>query len=710
MKGRLRFMGFLTIAAGLMMVFSPLLSWAEESEKRDYQEYTLGEIVVSGKGSAIRDIGIIDQVTAEEFEAVNADSVADALTYVPGVQVTYGRKYFSSINIHGFDQNRILTMIDGVPYYETKYGGLDMNQVSLEAVSRIDVVKGAPSVLYGPNALGGVVNIITKIPTEKPHFSITAEYGASGLDDAAKVSMSHGRKVGKFNYWLSYAHRQWDSWDVSGDYDPVLGNIVGKAGGTSINNIYIEDGGERLNSDYETDNFWAKLGLEPSDDTKIYVNYHYIKTEKGSPPDIHSARVMPGRNFSQLARIPAYDDWGIDLSAEHSFTDRFNLQGKIYYHNHEDSYRSYNYDFAYATTSRLLRLTDDWNLLSSYKDYIFGGMLLGDYKIADCDTLRFSAHYKKDSHEQRALDTIPFYESIAYTGSFGFENELSAFNGRLSIVAGFSYDWYDVTDAQDDPNDDGNIIALETPGEMDDFNPMIGFTYQATDTVDLFGSIARKTRFPTLDQIYTGNSPNLDLKSENAVNYTAGVRWKHSDLLGMEVAPFFHDISDYITRDQPAAVNPLGQYQNFDEIEMAGVEINTEITPSKNVLLKLGYMYDNASNKSANRVTDEVRNVPEYMFNFSTQVIVPNFKTKFNLTMLYVGPSYYQLPTPDSPNDPVIKNKSYDICNLKITQPFVSNHMEVFLAVNNMFDKDYEPGYGVPASGRSVWLGVTYKF
>ena len=389
MKRKAKFIRLLIVAAALLTASPPLVSWAVETQSKDYQEYTLGEIVVTAQGSVVRDISLSDEVAPPDFEAVSAESVADVLTYVPGVQVTYGRKYLPSITIHGFDQNRILTLIDGVPYYETKYGGLDMNQVSLEGIARIDVVKGAPSVLYGPNALGGVINIITKKPTEKPFFGASAQYSVDGVDNAYVASLSHGREIGIFNYWLSYSHREWDSWDLSDDFKPRVGQIrttplVGK---TVTRNVVIEDGGERLNSDYKTDNFWGKFGIESSKGSEIYVNFHYIKTEKGDTPDLNRVNVFLNTNFSQFSRITAYDDWGIDLSGENALTDYFSLQGKFYYHNHEDEYTSYDNE----TYSRAVAL-------STYKDYIIGGMLLGDYKLVDWDTLRFSIHYKGDSH------------------------------------------------------------------------------------------------------------------------------------------------------------------------------------------------------------------------------------------------------------------------------------------------------------------------
>ena len=686
----------LVIATMLLMAFP--LAMSSAADDKEYEAYSLGEIVVSGKSSVVRDIAISNEVTPEDFEAVNADSVADALTYIPGTRVTYGRKFIPEINIHGFDKQRILTLIDGVPYYETKYGSLDLNQIGLEGVARIDVVKGASSVLYGPNALGGVINIITKkASSEKPVLSATAEYGVDGIDDAYKVALSHGMKKGNINYWVSYLHKEWDSWDLSDDFEPQVGTVTVRpvAGPKTVTNTIIQDEGERANSDYKTDNFWAKFGLEPSEDTEIYVNFHYIQTEKGDPSNIESVKVMPKFDFSQFDRISAYDDWGIDLSAEHAFTDAFSLQGKLYYHDHSDEFESYTDEtFTQAFA------------LSTYNDTILGGMLLGDYQVVDWDALRFSLHYKKDFHEQRDLEGLPFAESEADTASAGLENEMNLLDNKLSIVTGISYDWYDVTKAEEDPNNNGNIIGANTPDTMDAFNPMIGATYQIADRAQLFASVARKTRFPTLDQIYDGNTPNLNLEAETAVNYTAGVSWGFKDLLKLQVAPFFHDISDYITNDAPD--NPLQQSKNYAKVQMKGVEVNLEITPYEDLLFKLGYMANDASNESPQRHSDDVTGVPEYTFNFSMQYTVPGIGTQLNWTMLYMGESFRQLPSPDDPGADIITNGTYTLCNARITQPFLSDRLKAFLAVENLFDENYEPESGFPAPGMRVWLGVKF--
>lgn len=668
--------------------------WAQEGqEPKDFQVYTLGEIVVKGERSAVRDVAITTEVTPENFEATNSFSVPEALTYTPGVVVSTGTKNQANISVHGFGQERMLTLIDGVPYYETNYGKLDLNQISLDSVARIDVVKGAASTLYGANALGGVINIITKKPTEKPSLSVNAEYGVDGLEDPYKVSLSHGMKRGALSYWLSYSHREWDSWELSDDFNPQVGTIRRVPGG--MTSTIIEDGGDRENSDYKTDNFWAKVGLEPSDDTEVYANLHYITTEKGIPPDIDFVPVFYDDYFSRLFRWDKYKDWGIDLSGKHRLTDKWSLQGTLFYHNHKDDLASYD-DLEY--TNRIG--------LSNYQDYIVGGMVLTEFRPVDWDTLKLATNYRGDSHEQRADKSLPFAESFSYTGSVGVENESFFLDNRLSIVVGASYDWYDTEEAESDPNNDGNIIKHDTPDTMDEFNPMVGASYSINDATRVFASVARKTRFPTLNEMFT-DAPNLDLEAETSMNYIAGISWAPGHILEVELSPFYYDISDYITSDLPD--NPDRQYFNYQKVEITGVEFNVVLTVIENLLIKAGYTYTDAKNKSSNRVTDKVEFIPEYKLDLGLRYVIPNLGTKINLTMLNVGESYDQLPTFRNPTDPEEKSDDYTFFNAKITQP-VTDHFEAYLSVDNIFDKDYQPEKYFPAPGRRIWLGASFKY
>ncbi len=192
------------VALGLCLVLCLSFStvWAEEVKKmtgtEGYQVFDLGEIFVTAEQlPAFTEVAVTTEITAEEIQATNSRTVAEALTYVPGVRVSTGRKNEPNIQIRGLDQSRALILIDGVPYYETNYGKLDLNQIPVDNIAKIEIIKGGASVLYGPNALAGVVNIITKKPSEKPYAEIIGEVGENGT---YKLSLSHGMKKGIFNY------------------------------------------------------------------------------------------------------------------------------------------------------------------------------------------------------------------------------------------------------------------------------------------------------------------------------------------------------------------------------------------------------------------------------------------------------------------------------------------------------------------------------
>ena len=110
-----------------------------------------------------------------------------------------------------------------------------------------------------------------------------------------------------------------------------------------------------------------------------------------------------------------------------------------------------------------------------------------------------SLHFKEDSHKERDDAYLPFAESKSYTGSWGLEDEFILVK-NLSLVGGVSYDWFDVTQAQKNvtASGTGNFVrqtSNPTPNTSE-FNPMIGLNYQVVDGTKLFGSAARKTRFP----------------------------------------------------------------------------------------------------------------------------------------------------------------------------------------------------------------------
>jgi iron complex outermembrane recepter protein len=498
---------------------------ARSAEKQDYQAFDLGELYVKGdKIPGVYSITEVTETTPEQFETTHSQTVAEALTYIPGLLVTSGFRNEPTVRIHGFVQNKTLVLIDGVPYYDTARGALDLNSIPLDNVARIEVQKGVSSVLFGPNGLAGVINIITKKPTGRPSVDARAELGDY---ESRRFSLSHGMKVAKVSYWLGYEHLESRGWYLSRDFDPHTTRI--RYAGVShpqlpSSRAVIEDGGVRENSDSKTDALWAKIGIEPNEDSDYYVNFHYISRERGGPASLldDANRVMT--SFSQLFRWPRYDNWGVDVSGQQKVGDRVTFKGKLFYDDHFDNMDSYvypNYTGKYVT--------------GTYKDNILGGSLLSDIKAAETDILRLAYNFRRDVHKERDFAGDYFREAVSYTGSLAIENEFSPIK-NLSLVAGLGYDWFNVTKS---------LYAREKPYD-DHLSPLAGVTYTFDDGTRLFGSWARKIRYPTLNRLYSSSNGNPNLKLEKRDDYVIGTSRNLTRYARGELSFSYHNTKDPI--------------------------------------------------------------------------------------------------------------------------------------------------------------------
>jgi iron complex outermembrane receptor protein len=684
------------IVIALLMGLMVPTAWAEE--ELGAAVYNLGEMVVTGDKPGVKDMAITNEITAEEIKATNAKTVAEALQYVPGIVVTTGVKNQPNISMHGFDSSKILILIDGIPYYETNYGKLDLNKIPASVVSKIEVIKGAPSVLYGTNSEAGVINIITKQGTEKPWAEANVAFGEH---DTHIAEVSHGAQFGALNYWLSFSRQHTLGWRMSDDYDVHEGGYYKwkKINGDKVKTLdhkeIIEDGGFRDNSDYTTNALWTRVGLVRDEESQYFATFHYIDAEHGMPANVDE--VMVQKTFSKgFGRDDNDIDWGIDLSGKQKITDIFTLRGKLFYHNHEDEYVSYNNATSYE--EEIAR--------SRYKDYMTGGSLIADLDLLEWYTARFSGHYRGDSHKERDTCDDPYAESFSYTGSVGMENEFRPVEG-LTAILGASYDWFDVTKAEE--NKDGDIIDNDKPDQLEEFNPMIGASYEFEDTTRLFASIARKTRFPTLSQLYSSKSGNTDLDAEHSINYSLGVTRTMIDWLDVSLEGFYNDVSNWITRDYNTdGSGGMGQYKNEGDVELSGVEVGFKAYPIEDLTLNLTYTYTHARSHNDDAPSDKILDVPEHKVDMGVDYLIPVITTKLHIQGLYMGESYSEVPTAQDPDVDEEKLHDYFILNGRLSKHFLE-YFEGYVEVNNIFDKDYYSEESFPGRGRSFMVGISAK-
>lgn len=146
------------------------------------------EIVVTATRieTELEDVGSsVTVITGEELQAKQYEFVLEALREVPGLSVRRagGRGSQTSIFIRGTDSDHTLLLVDGIQVHDpsSPTGAAEISHMLVENIERIEIVRGPQSTLYGSDAIGGVINIITKKGTGEPAVTVTAEAGSEGM-------------------------------------------------------------------------------------------------------------------------------------------------------------------------------------------------------------------------------------------------------------------------------------------------------------------------------------------------------------------------------------------------------------------------------------------------------------------------------------------------------------------------------------------------
>src|SRR3990167_3971817 len=205
--------------------------------------------------------GNVTVITKEAIEASNAQTVPDILRESLGVSVyNYGTTKSANIDIRGFGEtapSNILVLINDRKINAIDLSGPDLLRIPIGSVERIEIIRGAGSVLYGDNAVGGVVNIITK----------------KGKGDlSGKIGTTYG----------SYDSRS-ENLEISGGYKDALSYYVYSE--------YRDDGGYRSNSNLLSKDFNTRLGYQYSDKLSVDLIGGWHEDDYGLPGGLTDAQL-----------------------------------------------------------------------------------------------------------------------------------------------------------------------------------------------------------------------------------------------------------------------------------------------------------------------------------------------------------------------------------------------------------------------------------
>lgn len=299
-----------------LMSSAMLISWsvrAEDKEKKDKKQMDLGEVVITATKTKkqVKDISsTVEIITREDIAGSDSKSCMDVLNSLPGVFIhktgDFGR---ADIVIRGLGDKgtKVMVLINGMPVKMGLFGCTVTHSLPLNNVERIEVIKGAASVLYGSDALGGVINIITRKPEKGFETDINVSYGSFNVQG---YQVQHGANLGDFNYFVSGDYR---SSDGHVDHSKFSGKDASATFGYKLNDVVSLDFGGKYFKGYKEE------PLRSTDPVSVVANT-WNDYERGN---IDLTASFDWKEWS--AFIKTYTNLG-----EHLFSDGWHSRDYVY--------------------------------------------------------------------------------------------------------------------------------------------------------------------------------------------------------------------------------------------------------------------------------------------------------------------------------------------------------------------------------------------
>lgn len=629
--------------------------------------FELGTVVVAGgEQSTLQDETI---VTSQEMWRYDMDTVSEAMRIVPGVSTTRNSRNEEMVYVRGFDPRRVPVFLDGIPLYVPYDGYVDYGRFTTFDLSQIRVAKGAASVLYGPNTLGGAINLVSRKPTREFEGDVRLGY-ASGNERKGALNM--GTNQGK---WYLQVGASW----LKADDFPL-----GK-GFKDYRRPPTDTGNHRENAYRQDTRYSVKFGLTPNATDEYAIGYVRQEGKKGNPA--YTGSLTSGGKVNRFWQWPYWDKDSVYFISSTALNPNFTVKTRLYhdkYKNGLDMFTNSNYNV----------LSGD---RSVYNDRTYGGTVELVTTAIRNHEIHLALHYKDDKHD----DTGKLFRDV--TQSIALE-DLISLAPQWNLRLGASYERRKAKNADIYPT-----------GTTSGTNGLAELMFDVTPAHQFYGSIAYKTRFPTIKDRYSGRMgfamANPDLKRETALNMEIGYRGQPWEGAALEVAVFQSNLRNEIQEaiiPDPSNVCPRGggtcnQMQNIGKTRHRGFELQIEQQFGKQWRAGLAYTYlDRSSRSDPNlRLIDTPRNRV-----FAHLAWKPAAEWEVLATWEAEDGRYDSY---GANNKPYIELQGYGILGLSTTWQARSD-LSLQVGVSNLTDKNYELADGYPMPGRVWYANARYQF
>lgn len=678
-------------------------------------EYSLDAMVVTATRTAMtvkEAPSAVEIVDSKKLEQTQAKTLHDALKGALGVNVFNDFQGRSNVSIRGSESRHVLIMVDGKRMGgELSYNSAnawDVDRIRMEDVEKVEIIRGPAGALYGSDAIGGVINVITKTPN-KNIAEINYEYGwyENGKGAGYKSNLYLQGAENNYSYKINAGLNKNRPYEVSEGNEA---NFYGKDQPLSLNVGYTFDNGNKLSFDV----------------SRLKENNQEHSFSSKVTPSMHP--MMP-TTVTNKNGVVKNDNKRTDYALTYSGNDN----------KHDWMFRAYKsvYDKNYTSQSR--------------EDKFKNGVLAESKVSNKFDTV------KRTLSTIEGKDTINLSDKHKLTAGFEYRQDKSAGTRIKKNPAGMSnvHDAYDEAEinylaayVQDEIKPDAKWLVIPSVryDHSDKFGSeitsQIGTTYNAADDVRIKAVIGQGYKTPTVNELYhywemfPGAWHNMgpmgmqfvpgkfyegnpDLKPEKSLSYELAIEKDWGEKATVHLGAFRNEVKDLIetygtgaftnntTHPGLAEQDAIQHYRNVPEAILQGVELYGSHRLGKDIYLNAGYTFLDAKDKTGNkRLSDRAK----HQFTFGVSYQPENiYAWDFNFDLVSNINYYCQDTERSIMGNTYYKTKDFTIANI-MTSRYLNKDTKIYLGIDNISNHQNFGSYSDGNLGRMYRVGMEYKF
>jgi outer membrane receptor for ferrienterochelin and colicins len=626
--------------------------------------FKLNEVVVTGTGThnKLKNSPIaVDIISQKELQNVSFPSFENMMmALTPSLSFT-PNAMGSNLQLNGLSNKYVLILVNGKRLAGDVSGNIDLSRINMQNIKRIEILKGSASSLYGSEAIGGVINIITDKPKDQIYVSSNTRYAEWG-------QFTQSLNIDINGEWLSsstsYQRNQAHGWQLNPKEINKNGQLI--------------DTYKQPVNPYYSDVLTQKFIVDANKSLSMYV--------EGS---LFDRKLKRSSDYGYSLK---YEDYSIGTGAKYMLKNKAVINLDMYTDN-------FDYLKVYTADSKTYKVGDE--TLERRQKY-YDVNLKGSFNAGNYNRVTLGSQYQVNYLDSKS--DIADGSRNVYTLSFYAQDEIRLLNKKLQLVPGIRYVYNETFKNRLTPK----MAAMYSLNHFN-FRTSYSSGYRAPDLKYLFSNTESKAS----NGKTTIALANRNLDPESSNYYSLNAEYFNS-FLNLSVSGYINDVRNLI---KLVDVNPfpieyegkfdnVKQYTNASKVKIKGLDINLNSYFGYGLSLALGYSYVDSKDYDTHKQLEKIsRHTGTVNANWNKKWWI--FDSNVNFNGRLQSKRYYVAED----------GRNINLWNLSTRHRFNSINglvLEPGFGVENIFnfvdDRPYGVNYATLSPGRVVYISMSIKF